>query len=320
MATIQTHERRFPLVSVIIPNYNHARFLDQRLQSVLNQTYRNIEVIILDDCSTDNSLEVIEKYRSDARIVDVIVNEKNSGNTFLQWKKGFDIAKGELLWIAESDDYCDLSLLETSIKYWSQYPNCSVVQCASQYVDEFGNLISNCQNCSGTIEYENGRDAIRSHMVCSNLYIPNASAVTFRKRTALSIPSNYKEYKSSGDRLFWIYMLEKGDLCTIGVPMNMYRQHTNNRVSNKMESCGIQCKENYFINQYLHKRGYVTGRLRLVEYDYYWNYINTFRFEGENTRKELLKLWFPHTFLHKICRRLISCVSKIKAFCLTRNN
>jgi glycosyltransferase involved in cell wall biosynthesis len=52
-----------PLVSVIIPNYNHARFLDERIQSILNQTYQNFEVIILDDKSSDNSVEVINKYK-----------------------------------------------------------------------------------------------------------------------------------------------------------------------------------------------------------------------------------------------------------------
>ena len=64
-----------PLISVVVPNYNHARYLDQRLQSILNQTYRNIEVIILDDCSIDNSLEVISKYTYDSRIVSVIVRD-----------------------------------------------------------------------------------------------------------------------------------------------------------------------------------------------------------------------------------------------------
>ena len=52
-----------PLVSVIIPNYNHARFLDERIQSILNQTYQNFEVIILDDISSDNSVEFINQYK-----------------------------------------------------------------------------------------------------------------------------------------------------------------------------------------------------------------------------------------------------------------
>jgi len=57
------HCLSWPLVSVIIPNYNHARFLDERILSILNQTYQNFELIILDDKSTDNSVEVINKYK-----------------------------------------------------------------------------------------------------------------------------------------------------------------------------------------------------------------------------------------------------------------
>lgn len=76
-----------PLVSIIIPNYNHARFLDERMTSVLEQTYQHIEVIILDGCSTDNSREVIEKYRSNPKVRKIVFNDTNSGSPFRQWKK-----------------------------------------------------------------------------------------------------------------------------------------------------------------------------------------------------------------------------------------
>lgn len=78
-----------PLVSVLIPNYNHSIFLEERIQSVLNQKYQNFEVIILDDCSTDNSKNVIDKYKHNPKISHIIYNEINSGSTFKQWNKGF---------------------------------------------------------------------------------------------------------------------------------------------------------------------------------------------------------------------------------------
>ena len=58
-----------PFISIIIPNYNHAPYLTERIESVLNQTYQNFEVIILDDCSTDNSREIIEKYANNPKVV-----------------------------------------------------------------------------------------------------------------------------------------------------------------------------------------------------------------------------------------------------------
>ena len=105
----------YPFVSVIIPNYNHAAYLDERIQSVLKQTYQNFELIILDDCSPDNgaSRDVIEKYRDNPHVCHIIYNEANSGFTFKQWHKGMELEKGELIRIAESDDACEKTLLDT---------------------------------------------------------------------------------------------------------------------------------------------------------------------------------------------------------------
>lgn len=121
-----------PLVSAIIPNYNHARYLKQRLDSVFNQTYQNFEVILLDDCSTDNSLEIIEKYNGNPHLSQIVVNESNSGSVFKQWDKGINLAKGELIWIAESDDYCELTFLEEMVNALAAKK--TVVVACAQYV------------------------------------------------------------------------------------------------------------------------------------------------------------------------------------------
>ena len=104
-----------PLVSVIIPNYNHAPFLKERIDSVLNQSYRNFEVILLDDYSTDNSRDIIESYRRHEKISHIEFNTMNSGSTFKQWEKGINFAKGEWIWIAESDDIAEPIFLESLI-------------------------------------------------------------------------------------------------------------------------------------------------------------------------------------------------------------
>lgn len=90
-----------PLVSIIIPNYNHAKYLDERIESCINQTFQDFEIIILDDCSPDNSKEVIEKYRNHPKVTNIIYNTTNSGSTFIQWNKGFEPAKGKYIWIGE---------------------------------------------------------------------------------------------------------------------------------------------------------------------------------------------------------------------------
>ena len=77
------------MVSVIIPNYCHAPYLRQRIDSVLAQSYPDFEVVLLDDCSTDGSREVIERYRNHPRIKQIVYNDRNGGSAFAQWRKGF---------------------------------------------------------------------------------------------------------------------------------------------------------------------------------------------------------------------------------------
>jgi len=109
-----------PLVSIIIPNYNHANYLEERIFSILNQSYQNFELIILDDSSTDNSLDILDKYVNNDKVSYFVKNTKNSGSPFKQWKKGLKLAKGDYVWIAESDDYCALNFIESQLNKLSQ--------------------------------------------------------------------------------------------------------------------------------------------------------------------------------------------------------
>lgn len=291
-------------VSVIIPNYNHARYLDQRIQSILNQTYQDYEVIILDDCSTDNSCDVISKYRDNPHISQIIVNENNSGSTFKQWDKGIRLAKGEIIWIAESDDYCEPNFLEEMIKQWDCNPNCAIIQSSCFFVDEHGLPCVNLnKKYTGQSIFLKGDEAIKKHLIYGGSYINNASAATFRKDIAKDIPSDYMDYKASGDRLFWIHMLEKGDICTVDKPLNYYRQHIKN-VSFSKEKDGTQCRENYRINRYLHEKKYISGRLRDNELAFFWEYIHTYDFYDEDVRKSLIQLWFPGIKRYKLIYRI----------------
>ena len=77
-----------PLVSVIVPNYNHAPYLRERIDSILNQTFQDFELILLDDCSPDNSREIINSYKDNPHVSHIVLNEENSGNTFVQWDLG----------------------------------------------------------------------------------------------------------------------------------------------------------------------------------------------------------------------------------------
>jgi hypothetical protein len=200
-------------------------------------------------------------------------------------------------------------MLQTLMDSVEQYPECAIVQTTSCYVDSNGSPLAPDWKPKGATTYLSGKEFVIKHLVCSNLYIPNASAVVFRKEDALSVPKDYMNYKASGDRLFWIYMCEKGSVCTVDKQMNFFRQHQQ-KVSPRKETDGTQCRENYQINRYLHSRGYVKGVTKLEEYVFYWKYLHTFGFDSEDIKKELLHLWFPEWWRGRISFAICNGVLK----------
>lgn len=120
-------------ISVIIPSYNHSKFLKKAIDSVLNQSYKDFELIILDDCSTDNSVKIINSYQ-DKRIKKYF-NEKNSGavNTLNQL---INMATGEYIALLNSDDYWDEKKLEIQIEYLENNPSVAACFTWTDFVDE----------------------------------------------------------------------------------------------------------------------------------------------------------------------------------------
>ncbi|UIZ99531.1 glycosyltransferase family 2 protein [Acinetobacter johnsonii] len=104
-----------PLVSVIVPVYNVEQYLDECLNSIRQQTYENLEIIVVEDCSTDNSLNTVIKHSEDPR-VKLIQHEKNSGLSAAR-NTGIDAAKGDYIMFVDSDDIVQLSLIELCVKY-----------------------------------------------------------------------------------------------------------------------------------------------------------------------------------------------------------
>lgn len=93
------------LVSVILPNFNAARFLSRSILSVLNQTYKNLELIIVDDCSTDSSLKIIKSFAKKDQRIRYFITKKNSGSASLPKNLGISKTRGEYLAFLDADDY-----------------------------------------------------------------------------------------------------------------------------------------------------------------------------------------------------------------------
>lgn len=226
-----------PFVSVIIPNYNHGEFLRERIDSVLNQSYQNFEIIILDDCSTDNSKDIIEQYRNNNKVSNIIYNNTNSGNTFLQWEKGIALAKGEYIWIAESDDLMDSSFLEKAVSVFEVDSTIGIFQCGTILIDENDKVIGTDQ-LSGKSGQINGKEFIKANMSLSNS-IYNASAVVFKRDLVLKpLHKMVIERKYCGDWIFWILILKASNIFLLPETLNRYRYHVAN-VSGKAKREGL---------------------------------------------------------------------------------
>lgn len=223
------------MVSIIVPNYNHEQYLRKRLDSIFNQSYQDFEVILLDDASTDNSVEILTEYASNPKVSHFEINEQNSGGPFGQWKKGIELAIGDYIWIAESDDWAELNFLEKVYQFIS-HNKLSLVFTNSRIVDENdkpngketngwshahvnGNILYGTSTADGTLFTE-------KYMMIKNT-IPNASSVIFRRD---NVDMNLVAFnmKMAGDWLFWISICCNHQIGYIDEALNNFRKHSGN--------------------------------------------------------------------------------------------
>ncbi|MBT2558538.1 glycosyltransferase [Hymenobacter sp. ISL-91] len=224
-----------PTVSVLVPNYNHERYLAARIDSIINQTYTDFELILMDDCSTDASRAILAQYTIDPR-VQLAFNEKNSGSTFQQWKKGIALARGKYLWIAESDDYADSFFLETLVPILEKDDAIGLAYSNSIIVDDeshvTGNMIDWKREFFNSDRWErsfinDGVAEIESYLG-STCTINNASAVLFRKEALLSIGDVDTSFRYAGDWLTYLKVAMKYQIAYSSAPLNFYRNHSQN--------------------------------------------------------------------------------------------
>jgi len=227
-----------PAVSVIVPNYNHARFLRKRVDSILQQTFQDFELILLDDCSTDDSRSILSSYAADPR-VRIDFNDANSGSPFKQWNKGVHLARGEYVWIAESDDYADPRFLERLVAVLDADPQVAFAYCRSWRVSADGDLDGFTDFYLTDIDpyrwakdyYADGREECRNYFVRANS-VPNASAVAFRRSIYEYAGGADESLYLCGDWKLWAAMALTGKVAYLAEPLNHFRFHSASVRSN----------------------------------------------------------------------------------------
>lgn len=218
-------------VTVIIPNYNYQQYLGERIQSVLRQTVRPKEIIFLDDCSSDNSVEVARRELEASGIPFTIVENAANAGVYAQWRRGVMLASSEWIWIAEADDTCEPNFLERLFQHADKETN--LVYCQSRKVDGDGRLLS-ANNLAHTDDIDKQRwladykvsgvrevvDALAYRNV-----IPNVSATLLRADKLRGALGNLKGLRFCGDWQLYADMLRSGKVAFVAEPLNSFRRH-----------------------------------------------------------------------------------------------
>jgi glycosyltransferase involved in cell wall biosynthesis len=228
---------RGPTVSAVVPNFNYARYLRERLASIWAQTYPVQEIILLDDASTDDSPEVIAELERESPVsLRVVRNEVNSGAVARQWARGVALAQGELVWIAEADDTADPHFLDGVVRAFED-PDVALSFCQSRMIDEDGRVVAeNYLDYVADIDPRQwlsdylraGTEEIAEALAIKNT-IPNASAVLFRRESLARVMHDHLDemaaYRHAADWLCYIRILEQGSVAFTARSLSNHRRH-----------------------------------------------------------------------------------------------
>ena len=251
-------------VSVIVPNYNYGRYINKRIDSIVKQTYPIYELIVLDDCSSDDSVRIIEQKLAEVREkypevkITFVRNEKNSGKAMLQWKKGFELATGDYVWIAEADDLCSRRFLEEVMRGFDD-PEVILSYTESVIINSWGLIIapnfrwSRDREKTGHYKKSYIKDGFREieEIMAIRCTIPNVSAVVFKKSEKIPFDKYLEEaeqFMQVGDWHFYINVLKHGRISYNKKALNRFRIHSGSVTSNSKKA-----KENYKEIQKIHK-------------------------------------------------------------------
>ena len=230
-----------PRISVGVVNYNYAQYMPERLASVFGQTHPVHEIFVLDDCSGDSSLEVIETVAKDwNRDITLVKNDVNSGSAFAQWQKAAEVSSGEYVWIAEADDLSRPEFLTKLVTLLVADPKVRFVFSDSQTIDQAGSPTSGSyKSYYTTVEPDalmrttvfDGSEFALRFLSVKNLIL-NVSAVLWRRdalsRALRACGNELRSYRVAGDWRLYLQALSESD-ARVGYesePLNLHRRHS----------------------------------------------------------------------------------------------
>ncbi|WP_428390614.1 glycoside hydrolase family 99-like domain-containing protein [Lichenicoccus sp.] len=227
-------------ISVVVPSFNYARYMQQRLASIFAQNHPVLEVIVLDDASSDDSVEVARTAAAEwGRSIRVVAASRNSGSVFRQWERAVQEARGEWIWIAEADDAADPRMLDRLTRALANADGAVMAFCDSRSIDADGALIGDsykpyyAATAGTTLDQDglhDGEAFIQSCLAERNLIL-NASGVLFSRAALKAALARCGEslfaFRMAGDWRLYIELLRQpgARIAYVADPLNIHRRH-----------------------------------------------------------------------------------------------
>jgi glycosyltransferase involved in cell wall biosynthesis len=276
-----------PKISICIPTYNYAEYIGQAIDSVLMQDYVDYELIIIDDCSSDTTCDVVNAYlkKGDPRI-SLVVNETNRGLVG-NWNYSLELAKGEYIKFLFADDYfIESDALRVMSAHLDANPAISLVSTTRTVVDKHSvpqKLLTHFDaDCSVS-----GTAVIEECLSCMVNLIGEPSAVMFRKSQA-SRGFN-PAYKQLVDLEMWFHLLEQGDYAYICRSLCSFRIHDKQQTAVNRKDPGMILETGWLHQEYLDKAYISISPFRrfYVCYDYRYKFWKNFKNNPAEIEKHL---------------------------------
>lgn len=223
-----------PLVSILIPTYNRAFFLEQAINSVLKQTYKNFELIICDDSTNFETYNMIQPYLEKYKNIKYIKNKERLEIKNAQYC--LDLAQGEYVGFLMDDDLFHSEKVEKMISYFLSYPNITLATSYRQLIDEENNFLPDKVFNERIVE----KDTIIDGKVLGDIVLKNhnniigePSTVMFKKERLEKLGKfNGKDYFIVNDLASWLSLLIQGQAIYIAEPLSYFRQHASQNQRN----------------------------------------------------------------------------------------
>jgi glycosyltransferase involved in cell wall biosynthesis len=229
-----------PKISVLIPTYNYAHYLDETIQSVLDQTYQDFELIIVDNHSTDNTEELVKNYLRDER-VSYYKNPKNLGLVG-NWNQCLVYAKGDYIKLLCADDKIHPEMLGKYVAVMEKYPTVSLITCNKQLFDGQPWLVEL------PLEHLQDGKKVIYHTFNTKSWIGEPTSVMFRKSN-LYLGNFRPDYILHVDWELWNRHLTVGDCYIIPEPLAYIRAHAS---QNTRTAISRACFEEYTMAKLLY--------------------------------------------------------------------